>query len=99
MEPRTELVELAKTLGRTTRYSVPSWVLVLRDIEMQGYRVIRSEAEAGALDVERLAKALHADAESLESDPTDWRDCPEKEGHREFAQFLADEYQRLRENR
>lgn len=59
-----------------------------------------ADAEAVAspveLDVERLAKALHADAESIESEPADWKDCQDRAGHLEYAEFLAREYAALR---
>jgi len=47
------------------------------------------------LDVERLARAVHEDAESIESDPTDWDECFDKAEHREYATFLADQYAAL----
>jgi hypothetical protein len=56
-----------------------------------------SNPEAVGLDVERLARALHTDAESIESDPTDWEDCPDSNEHREYAASLAAEYARLTE--
>ena len=47
------------------------------------------------LDVERLARACCIEAESIESHPTDFDDCPDRDGHIDYARVIAREYAAL----
>jgi hypothetical protein len=57
----SDMGELARRLGLHTTFSVPSWAGVIRDIENEGYRIVRADS----LD------AAWADAEAAL--PEGWR--------------------------
>lgn len=51
-----------------------------------------TKAPQPRLDVERLARAICAEDESIESNPQDFDTCPDRADHLDYAVAIAREY-------